>query len=461
MNKTSTRREKSLDRATNSETEQSFPNPTLDNQGASANPRRRHASERPILNTSLTLDESIDDEIAEISPQLLKVPTTLQAAKVTPAEHIVKQNEQQQQQLDLQQQQPQIDLQQPQQQQQQADLQQQQQPQQQLDLQQQQQQIDLQQQQQQNQQAGLQEQQPPQQQLYLQQQQQHVGLQQPQQTIHASVQQAAISQAQVPIQVAQQTQSLQSQQTADHQAQTQTVVQQLPAQPIQTQRVIAEIATIQQNQQSAPIIFDEMASLSIPTPDLFRGSRDEDAEEWLRSVEHWCRFKQVVDPQKSAAVPVLLRDSALYWYDTLSEQQKTNFTQFREVFLARYKNESLSGWQDAAAVWNTKQQPGQSVDSFINIMERKTAKANVSQDQKRYAIISGLKPSIRRQVSQHIIESIDDIRRWASIAEASELEEEKHTDISSALKELQSQIKNLHVRAMSPGPQSTERSRRL
>ena len=197
---------------------------------------------------------------------------------------------------------------------------------------------------------------------------------------------------------------------------------------------------------------DEMSSAHILTPDFFSGNRDSclDPEEWLRQVEHWMRFKNLVDPQKSAAVPVLLRDSALYFYDTLTNNQKTDFEQFKEAFLARYKTNALNGWQDAAAVWNYKQLPGQSVDTYINIMQRKTSKSNMSDEQKRYAIINGLKPTIRKQVLQHTIESIDDIRKWASIVEASEAEE-SNTDTNTAiLKEIQEQIKGIQLRALSP-----------
>ena len=56
-------------------------------------------------------------------------------------------------------------------------------------------------------------------------------------------------------------------------------------------------------------------------------------------------------------------------------------------------------------------------------MQRKTAKSSMSDEQKHYTIINGLKPNIRKQVLQHTIETIDEIRKCASIVEASEAEE--------------------------------------
>ena len=137
---------------------------------------------------------------------------------------------------------------------------------------------------------------------------------------------------------------------------------------------------------------------SILTPDVFRGTREEDGAEWIRSVEHWMLFKDMRDAQKCSAVAVLLRDSALYWYDSLTEQQRTDFRDFKDAFLTRYSTSQLTGWQEAAEVWKAKQRPDQSVDNYINMMERKTAKINATPEQKIFAIINGLLSPIRSKV---------------------------------------------------------------
>ena len=76
-------------------------------------------------------------------------------------------------------------------------------------------------------------------------------------------------------------------------------------------------------------------------------------------------------------------------------------------------------------------------------MEKKTAKINASQEQKRYAIINGLLPNIRKQVLMHDITTIDDIRRWASIAESTAADDDNPIEVATALKDLQLQIRNL------------------
>jgi len=188
-----------------------------------------------------------------------------------------------------------------------------------------------------------------------------------------------------------------------------------------------------------------MAQLNthIMTPDVFRGTREEDGAEWLRSLEHWMLFKQIVDPQKSAAVPVLLRDSALYWYDSLNETERSQFPQFKAAFLARYSTNKLTGWQESAEVWKTKQRPDQSVDSYINSMERKTARINATPEQRLYAVINGLLPNIRRQIPLKELTNLQDLRRWASIAESTAADEEGQGEITTILKEVQHFVRNL------------------
>jgi hypothetical protein len=99
-------------------------------------------------------------------------------------------------------------------------------------------------------------------------------------------------------------------------------------------------------------------------------------------------------------------------------------------------------------VWNYHQQPDESVEEYLNNMDKKLSKIEASTEQKRHAIINGLRPNIRQQVLQHEINSTEDIRRWSVIAESSEVKD-SNTSVASALKELQDQIGRLQVRSMS------------
>jgi hypothetical protein len=194
---------------------------------------------------------------------------------------------------------------------------------------------------------------------------------------------------------------------------------------------------------------DDMAqSSSLLAPDLFRGTRMEDAQDWLNSVKLWLAFKSYNNAQSCAALPVLLRESALCWFHALPDATKQDFNALSTAFLDRYKTTGITGWQDSATLWRTKQQEAQSVDDYINKMEKLCSKTTVSDEQKRFAIITGLKPSIRAQVLQHQIDTTDDIRKWATVAEASQIQDDSSTDVATALKQLQSQIARLELQSL-------------
>src|ERR1051325_8572454 len=183
---------------------------------------------------------------------------------------------------------------------------------------------------------------------------------------------------------------------------------------------------------------------SLLAPDVFRGTKGEEAEEWLTSVNHWLKFKQFTDAQSCTELPVLLRDSALCWYNALPDATKADLTLVTEAFLRRYKTDGITGWQDNAAIWTTKQQPTQSVDDYINLMEKKAAKTTAPAEQKRHAVIHGLRPAIRQQVLQHEITTVDQVRHWGNIAESSESQAENQSEVATTLKAIQDHRARLH-----------------
>ena len=173
------------------------------------------------------------------------------------------------------------------------------------------------------------------------------------------------------------------------------------------------------------------------------------------SVRHWLNYKGMNNAQSCAALPVLLRENALCWYNALDQPTQNDFTLLTAAFLLRYKSAGVTGWQDAAAVWGARQTDTQTVDDFINKMERLSTKVNMTAEQKQHAMLNGLKPNIRQQVIQHQLDSVDDIRRWATIAESSQSELESTTNICSTLQHIQGQLNRLemsHGRARSQSP---------
>ena len=134
---------------------------------------------------------------------------------------------------------------------------------------------------------------------------------------------------------------------------------------------------------------------------------------------------------------------------------------FTREFKQRYitPNET-NRWKDIVAVYEVKQTDGQSVNDFIDLVQKKGLKAEAKEEQVLAAIIGGLRPSIRQSVLQHEPRTVQDIRKWGSVAESAEgqdggsssdlsaaVEEMKRQ--SSVLSELKEQFQSIQVRGIS------------
>ena len=162
---------------------------------------------------------------------------------------------------------------------------------------------------------------------------------------------------------------------------------------------------------------DGMAS-SYLAPDSFAGLTSEDPVSWLRDVEHWVAFKKLDAPGVLGLIPLLLKNSAKIWYEKLENGKKDTFEHFKAAFNEKYKVDESQQWFNVASIWSTSQKDGQSVDEFINEVERKAM--NVSADEDHGAVMNGLRPEIRQMVLQHEpFNDLQQIRRWAMIAETS------------------------------------------
>jgi hypothetical protein len=204
---------------------------------------------------------------------------------------------------------------------------------------------------------------------------------------------------------------------------------------------------------------DNMAHGTNPlfAPDIFRGSRQEDADQWLETVRHWIAFKAFDDAQRCAAFPLLLREGASSWYRELPDATKNDFDRLSRAFATRYQRATVTAWQDNAAVWTVKQSPLQSVDEYFDHIENMASKTTMPEDQKCHAIINGLRGNIRQQVLQH--EGLDrqNIRKWALIAEAGETTSTEQSEVTSALKALQQQLGRLELRGLAGQEQDARR----
>jgi len=185
-------------------------------------------------------------------------------------------------------------------------------------------------------------------------------------------------------------------------------------------------------------------------PDNFHGLPSEDAEAWLRDIQHFCAFRKLDDQGSLGVIPLLMKDGARHWFESLDGAARDTLAHFNTAFRDHFKRDAANSWKDTAAVWTTSQQAGQSVEAYISQVEQKGIRAKMEEEQLRFSIINGLRTHIRQQVLQHEPKSIAEIRKWANIAESSyDAAEILNPDTTTRLARLEDKLDRMQVKPIS------------
>jgi len=99
-----------------------------------------------------------------------------------------------------------------------------------------------------------------------------------------------------------------------------------------------------------------------------------------------------------AAIPVFLKEAASYFYEALSDSVKNDYAAFKLAFIERYRNEVVDYCRSSISLWNSRQALGQSSDAFMAMMEKTALRSGILTQQTIYAVINGLRSSIRKAI---------------------------------------------------------------
>ena len=187
----------------------------------------------------------------------------------------------------------------------------------------------------------------------------------------------------------------------------------------------------------------DMAGVAL-MPTHFKGQQSEDAEIWWGDVENWCTYKKLSDREKIGLIPLLLKDGAKQWFHSIDAEDRDTFDKIREKFMTQYERDEIYKWRDSAAVWATVQGEKQSVEEYFTEVVKKAQRANLSDEQTRYSIINGLKKHIRQAVLQHEPEDLQEIKKWAMIAESSGSDHD-NSDIMGIIQRMEKKLDEMTV----------------
>ena len=171
---------------------------------------------------------------------------------------------------------------------------------------------------------------------------------------------------------------------------------------------------------------DDMANTMVPP--TFHGLPSENPIEWIKNLRLYLTVRRYNDTERTSAMGLLLRDSAKQWFDCMEDVDSVSFDCVVQRFLDYFKLTEASEIKNLKTVLETKQLHHESVDAYISKMVKLAATSKALPEQVRFAICSGLKPTIRQAVLIHECKTIDDLRTVARRAESMSTDEPSTTD---------------------------------
>lgn len=99
-------------------------------------------------------------------------------------------------------------------------------------------------------------------------------------------------------------------------------------------------------------------------PTLFYGKSNENAETYVAYIERYQVYKHLSDDEVLELLPVLLRDAASDFYESLTVDQKTSWTAVKDTFLQRFGRSAAQRWKDANMLWS-ETQGDMNVDDYV------------------------------------------------------------------------------------------------
>ena len=153
-------------------------------------------------------------------------------------------------------------------------------------------------------------------------------------------------------------------------------------------------------------------------PSTYHGSSTEDADDYIAYIERYATYRHLSEQQRLELLPVLLRDSAIDWYETLSHDEVSSWPNFKKSFLDRFGRTAATRFRDMTTLWSTSQATDETVDNYysrmVNLARRLPHLDNVII---RDAVIRGLRPSIRAKVLSAEVQTMKQLLDTARLSE--------------------------------------------
>jgi hypothetical protein len=210
--------------------------------------------------------------------------------------------------------------------------------------------------------------------------------------------------------------------------------------------------------QSAVGQMNLLFSDSSYAPPSFTGLPTQDAEKWLKKFNYYIAFRGLLPASALQLFKLLLTDTAADWLESIPEATKTDWSLLQAAFNERFAASDIYRWQKAAEVWSRQQSDTESVDCYMTDVMNKAKRVPIDDvNLIRFAIIKGLKASIKQHVLQSGANDLDSVMKAARIAEAAAIQVPTASPdvatLSKEIKDLVSVVKEITLRSRPSTPE--------
>ena len=153
-------------------------------------------------------------------------------------------------------------------------------------------------------------------------------------------------------------------------------------------------------------------------PEPFKGTEAEDAAIWFTRFQMYVTLKSWTEQQAAKALPMLLTNSAATWFHSLPDEDKRSFQKLKQAFEQRYLPHPAMRWANLEAFNARKQLPTESVDAYVQVMQRKGNDLQKGPQELMETVISGFQDHIRHFVIEREPKTLNQALHLAKLAES-------------------------------------------
>ena len=157
---------------------------------------------------------------------------------------------------------------------------------------------------------------------------------------------------------------------------------------------------------------------TVVAPKPFTGRSSQDPEAWLEYFERYANFRKLTPADRLDLFGMMMHEGAADWLATLPLADTSNYHRLTAAFTSNYCRSPELKWKEAGDLFNQKQGPDERVEDFVTRMRKAARRLNLTPDTLHYALINGLKNSLRFSVVQSGLTTLENSIRIAKIAEA-------------------------------------------